>query len=72
MIALDTLIKGMNPRASSGLKRKLDSLALLTPQQSCEEKWFQKPTISHIIGSDIEGHLEVHFTSILPPSGQMV
>jgi hypothetical protein len=30
-------IKGMNPRASSGLKRKLASLAALTPQQSCEE-----------------------------------
>jgi hypothetical protein len=30
-------IKGMNPRASSGLKRKLVSLAPLTPQQSCEE-----------------------------------
>jgi hypothetical protein len=27
----------MNSRASSGLKRKLASLALLTPQQSCEE-----------------------------------
>jgi cysteine synthase A len=31
------LIKGMYPRASSGLKRRLASLALLTPQQSCEE-----------------------------------
>ena len=30
-------IKGMNPRASSGLKRKLASLAFLTPQQRCEE-----------------------------------
>ena len=30
-------IKGMNPRASSGLKRKLVSLAPLAPQQSCEE-----------------------------------
>jgi hypothetical protein len=30
-------IKGMNPRASSGLKRELASLAPFTPQQSCEE-----------------------------------
>jgi len=32
-----TKINGMNPRASSGLKRKLASLAPFTPQQSCEE-----------------------------------
>jgi hypothetical protein len=31
------IIKGMNPRASSGLKRKLASLAPLTTQRSCEE-----------------------------------
>jgi hypothetical protein len=31
------IIKGMNPRASSGLKRELASLAPFTPQQSCEE-----------------------------------
>jgi len=30
-------VQGMSPRASSELKRKLTSLAILTPQQSCEE-----------------------------------
>ena len=37
MVISEFEIKGMNPRASSELKRKLASLALHTPQQSCEE-----------------------------------